>query len=381
MTSRLGLSKENATFQVLELMNKYGKVLSQNLRKTILYSYYEPYDIRTSSYLPNVEEDTDMIRIGKSGLEEHRVFFKNVVDDTDYARMILNIYHEGQHATQFNQFFQSDDEFAKNQALEEIAKYNNPEYYLYGENYKINSNEIQAEYVAFKRLNGYLSSIVSNKEKKEILLNLVNQKIVESNGNYFIADKGGVFTKDEKDTIGNNIIEKIDDAFADAYAASFDTWKRYDLDGPVPEILTEMGIDKSDEFKEYVNTDSKARSVYEHARTREEQDLVVAAINCELHPEYKHYFKCLENVDLSYEHVIEERYTELVNEGKVEQDKIYDRKYEEAHERLFGDNSTKDSAKQRDSQDRVKPKLDNGRRLPYIDSGNSNKQNEHGGFG
>ena len=108
---------------------------------------------------------------------------------------------------------------------------------------------------------------------------------------------------------------------------------------------------------------------------------MVAAINCELHPEYKHYFKCLENVDLSYEHVIEERYTELVNEGKVEQDKIYDRKYEEAHERLFGDNSTKESAKQRDSQDRVKPKLDNGRRLPYIDSGNSNKQNEHGGFG
>ena len=381
MTSRLGLSKENAISQATELMDKYGKVLSQKLNKNILYSYYEPYNIRTSGYIPNVKEDMDMIRIGKSGLEEHRVFFKNVVDDTDYARMILNIYHEGQHATQFNQFFQSDDEFAKNQALEEIAKYNNPEYYLYGENYKINSNEIQAEYVAFKRLNGYLSSIVSNKEKKEILLNLVNQKIVESNGNYFIADKGGVFTKDEKDTIGNNIIEKIDDAFADAYAASFDTWKRYDLDGPVPEILTEMGIDKSDEFKEYVNTDSKARSVYEHARTREEQDLVVAAINCELHPEYKHYFKCLENVDLSYEHVIEERYTELVNEGKVEQDKIYDRKYEEAHERLFGDNSTKDSAKQRDSQDRVKPKLDNGRRLPYIDSGNSNKQNEHGGFG
>ena len=381
MTSRLGLSKENAISQATELMDKYGKVLSQKLNKNILYSYYEPYNIRTSGYIPNVKEDMDMIRIGKSGLEEHRVFFKNVVDDTDYARMILNIYHEGQHATQFNQFFQSDDEFAKNQALEEIAKYNNPEYYLCGENYKINSNEIQAEYVAFKRLNGYLSSIVSNKEKKEILLNLVNQKIVESNGNYFIADKGGVFTKDEKDTIGNNIIEKIDDAFADAYAASFDTWKRYDLDGPVPEILTEMGIDKSDEFKEYVNTDSKARSVYEHARTREEQDLVVAAINCELHPEYKHYFKCLENVDLSYEHVIEERYTELVNEGKVEQDKIYDRKYEEAHERLFGDNSTKESAKQRDSQDRVKPKLDNGRRLPYIDSGNSNKQNEHGGFG
>lgn len=54
-------------------------------------------------------------------------FFKNVVDDTDYARMILNIYHEGQHAIQFNAFFQSDDVLAKNQAIEEIAKYDNPE--------------------------------------------------------------------------------------------------------------------------------------------------------------------------------------------------------------------------------------------------------------
>ena len=333
MKSRLGLSKENAIFQATELMDKYGKALSQKLNKNILYSYYEQYDIRTSGYVPNVKEGMDMIRIGKSDLEEHRVFFKNVVDDTDYARMILNIYHEGQHAIQFNQFFQSDDVLAKNQAIEEIAKYDNPEYYLCGENYKINLNEIQAEHSAFKRLNSHLSSAVSNEERNEILLNLVNQKIVESNDGYFIGDKGGTFVMDERD-----VIEQIDDAFADAYAASFDAWKRYDLDGPIPDMLLEMGIDKPDEFKEYVKTDKKARSVYEHARTREEQDLVVAAINCKLHPEYKYYFKCLENVDLSYEHVIEERYIELVNEGKVEQDKIYDRTYQETKQRLFGDN-------------------------------------------
>lgn len=101
MKSRLGLSKENAIFQAMELMDKYGKALSQKLNKNILYSYYEQYDIRTSGYVPNVKECMDMIRIGKSDLEEHRVFFKNVVDDTDYARMILNIYHEGQHAIQF----------------------------------------------------------------------------------------------------------------------------------------------------------------------------------------------------------------------------------------------------------------------------------------
>ena len=80
MKSRLGLSKENAIFQATELMNKYGKVLSQKLNKNILYSYYEQYDIRTSGYVPNVKEGMDMIRIGKSDLEEHRVFFKNVVD-------------------------------------------------------------------------------------------------------------------------------------------------------------------------------------------------------------------------------------------------------------------------------------------------------------
>lgn len=376
MKSRLGLSKENALFQATELMNKYGKVLSQKLNKNILYSYYEPYNIRTSGYIPNVKEGMDMIRIGKSDLEEHRVFFKNVVDDTDYARMILNIYHEGQHAIQFNQLFQSDDVLAKNQAIEEIAKYDNPEYYLCGENYKINLNEIQAEHSAFKRLNSYLSMVVSNEERNEILLNLVNQKIVESDGCYFIEDKGGTFIRDEID-----VIEKIDDAFADAYAKSFGAWKRYDLDGPVPDMVLEMGINKPDEFKEYVKTDKKARSVYEHARTREEQDLVVAAVNCKLHPEYKHYFKCLENVDLSYEHVIEERYAELVEEGKVEHDTIYDRKYEDAHKRLFGDNSTKGSEKQTSKECKranVKSEVHNNRRLPTIiyDDDDAKKQEQ-----
>ena len=60
MTSRLGLSKENAISQATELMDKYGKVLSQKLNKNILYSYYEPYNICTSGYIPNVKEDMDM---------------------------------------------------------------------------------------------------------------------------------------------------------------------------------------------------------------------------------------------------------------------------------------------------------------------------------
>lgn len=332
------LPKEQVLNDVSNLMESQSSLLTRRFGRKINYAYDTDCSIDISDYVyhPN-DVNGDYIRIGQSGVKEYSSLFgKDYIDVVDYARMVLNVYHESQHAIQCNEVFNTSDSFAQVQAIEDIA---------------------------------------GEEMSKDIIVNLINQKISDSDGRYFIKNSDGQFSIDDE-----NVIEIIDDAFADAYVESFDAWKRYELDGPIPDMLLEMGIDKPDEFKEYVKTDKKARSVYEHARTREEQDLVVAAINCKLHPEYKLYFKCLENVDLSYEHVIEERYAELVNEGKVETDKIYDRKYQETNERLFGDNSTRESEKQRDSQERVKPKLDNGRKLPYIDYGNSDKQNEHGGL-
>lgn len=371
------LPKEQVLNDVSNLMESQSSLLTRRFGRKINYAYDTDCSIDISDYVyhPN-DVNGDYIRIGQSGVKEYSSLFgKDYIDVVDYARMVLNVYHESQHAIQCNEVFNTSDSFAQVQAIEDIAGYNNPEYYLCGGNYQMNLNEIDAEHSGFLALKTYLSEIVGEEMSKDIIVNLINQKISDSDGRYFIKNSDGQFSIDDE-----NVIEIIDDAFADAYVESFDAWKRYELDGPIPDMLLEMGIDKPDEFKEYVKTDKKARSVYEHARTREEQDLVVAAINCKLHPEYKLYFKCLENVDLSYEHVIEERYAELVNEGKVETDKIYDRKYQETNERLFGDNSTRESEKQRDSQERVKPKLDNGRKLPYIDYGNSDKQNEHGGL-
>lgn len=76
MKSRLGLSKENAIFQATELMDKYGKALSQKLNKNILYSYYEQYDIRTSGYVPNVKEGTN-----KTGMKGGFLYFVGAVQN------------------------------------------------------------------------------------------------------------------------------------------------------------------------------------------------------------------------------------------------------------------------------------------------------------
>lgn len=366
--NKLRLSKSEVFLAVSNLMESQSYFLTKRLGRKINYLYAENWSINVSDYVYHYnDENGDYIRIGQSGLKEQSLLFgRKYVNVVDYLRMVLNVYHEGQHAIQCNEFFNTDSSLAQVQAIEDIAGYNNPEYYLCNGNYQINFNEIDAEYNGFLALKTYLSEILSEDIANKAVVNLINQKIIDSNGKYFIENQGGQFSMDEE-----NIIGKIENAFVDAYAESFNAWKTYNLDGPIPDMLLEMGIDKPDEFKEYVKTDKKARIVYENARTREEQDLVVAAINCKLHPEYRHYFKCLDDVDLSYEHIIEERYAVLVNEGKAEPDKIYGRKYREIQNRIFGDN-IKETSKQCDSQamKKIRPKLSNGRELPYVDYSN-----------
>lgn len=67
-----------------------------------------------------------------------------------------------------------------------------------------------------------------------------------------------------------------------------------------------------------------------------EKDRCIAAINLKLHPEWLEQYPALNDMDLSYEHVIEDRYAELVSKGKAEPEKIYERTYEEAKQRNFG---------------------------------------------
>ena len=270
------LPKTQAINDVSNLMKYQSSLLTKRFGRKINYAGYTDYSIDMSDYAyhPN-DANGDYVRIGQSGVKEYSSLFgKDYIDIIDYARMILNVYHESQHAIQCNEVFNTSDSFAQAQAIENIAGYNNPEYYVCGGNYQINLSEIDAEHSGFLALKVYLSKAVGEDMTKEIIVNLVNQKISDSDGRYFIKNTNGQFS--------------IDD-----------------------------------------------------------------------------------------EHVIEERYAELVKEGKVETDKIYERKYEEAHERLFGDNSTKDSEKQMfKERENVKPKLHNNRRLPNIIYDGTDKQTQ-----
>ncbi len=370
--SRLKLNykvAKNAIDYEIEKSNTHNAVfdLDYDLSLYMATSYLDDSD----AYHVRVSD----VFIGFKDFHSDNVFAKLMdVDDVKFARVLLNIYHEQEHVRQSNEYFQLQMSSAehKRQAIEYIARFDNAEYYEDNFNYHINSNEIGAERAGFLGLRNYMNEnlkYISIADKNAVILDLMNEIYQKNNGDYYIKPEGDKFQS----------LDEIENAFNKAYEDSFNTKKTYFVSRPQSKEKKNRGL-PPDAFKEYVKTDKKARTVYEHARTREEQDLVVAAINCKLHPEYKHYFKCLENVDLSYEHVIEERYTELVNEGKAEPDKIYDRRYQEVNQRYFGDNNKRESEKQRDSQERVKPKLDNGRKLPYIDYGDRNSQNEHGGL-
>lgn len=74
--------------------------------------------------------------------------------------------------------------------------------------------------------------------------------------------------------------------------------------------------------------------VFEHADSRYEQDLIVACINKELHPEYCSSFRCLDDVDLSYDTVVLHRYDELIQADNIS-NSLYEQRYRETYERNF----------------------------------------------
>lgn len=303
-------------------------------------------------------------------------FHKNnpKISDDVFANVVLNMYHEKEHCIQKNELFRKEilDEFEQKQLISEIACIENGEYYKGDGNYTKNINEMEAErkgvasaYEYLRKEFPWLDKTDNNGVNKleEILVNIVNEKKTKT---YFLEDFSDFKCLDE-------IYAAFDKAEKDSYIASDNSQnRRYVVTVTNPK----------DPVKKYMQDHSEAKEVYLSLADPLEKDRCVAAINLKLHPEWFELYPALKHMDLSYEHVIEERYAELVNEGKVEPDKIYDRTYQETNERLFGDNNTRESEKQREFQkkERIRPKLSDSRDLPYIDYGDSNKQNEHGGL-
>ena len=77
-----------------------------------------------------------------------RSFLQKRVHDEDFARVVLNMYHESTHVQQKNYIFRQEqlDEISKKQLIQEIACAGNYDYYFNDNgNYRVNASEIQAE--------------------------------------------------------------------------------------------------------------------------------------------------------------------------------------------------------------------------------------------
>lgn len=121
-------------------------------------------------------------------------------------------------------------------------------------------------------------------------------------------------------------LQEVEDAFDEAYDTSFIKDREYHVGSEHTQ----------DVVKQYMQKYKDAHDVYLSLHDSLEKDKCIAAINLKLHPEWLEQYPALKDMDLSYEHVIEDRYAELVSKGKAEPEKIYERTYEEAKQRNFG---------------------------------------------
>lgn len=242
--------------------------------------------------MSSVEDgNIDSVAIG-TGSCRNVGLFRKYIHDVDYARVVMNSYHEFEHCNQCNIYFQkSHDVRYQKQAVEQIARFDNEEYYSSSYNYIRNANEIQAEMNAYRSTVLYLNRLndTSTDKVNIVMLELMNEKC---KNDYFIKPANG-------DSFQS--LSEIDELFAEAYENSLSdkssAKKLYFVDRkPVN--------GKLDAFKAYIQNDKVVREAYLDAKTKYEQDLIIASVNTMLHPEYKTYFKCLENVDMSYEYVI-----------------------------------------------------------------------------
>lgn len=188
-------------------------------------------------------------------------FMNPLVSDTDFAKVVLNMYHEQCHCIQKNYLFRLDnmDESSKKQLIQEIACRENLDYYKNDGNYSINVSEIQAEQYGILHAYDYLCKEfpdVDAKQHERILVDIVNEKMQKST--YFVcSDK--TFTS----------LREVEDAFDKAYDESFTKNRTYFV----------QNTKTKDAVKTYMQTHSDAKEVYLNAKDALEKDTCIAAIN------------------------------------------------------------------------------------------------------
>lgn len=245
------------------------------------------------------------VEIGVYEIEHAKKSFMHMmnplVSDTDFARVVLNMYHEQSHCIQKNYLFRLNhlDESSEKQLVQEIACRENYDYYKKDGNYSFNANEIQAEQYGILQAYGYLCEEfpeVDAKQHEAILLEIVNDKM--QNSTYFVR-RSKPFTS----------LQEVESAFDKAYDDSFERYRMYYVENKKT----------CDIVKQYMQTHSEAKAVYLSLDDQSAKDKCVATINLKLHPEWMREYPVLQKMDLSYETLIEKPYRTMMRKKSSEQ--------------------------------------------------------------
>ena len=336
MSNLLGLQYRKAIKKIEELSHVLFD--SQNI------PYY--LDEKTSIYTSGVRsnESTGLMNdvvIGIKGLKDSSSFLAQSVSDQNFARVIVNIFHEATHCEQKTVMFQKDNPTQNdiNQALSDLACRRNKNYYMYSGNYYNNPNEVHAEYQGIMGAYDYLCKAfpyIDKKQHERIVLNVVNCKA--KTGSYFIGVANG------RQVVFYNSLKRVQCDFEKAYNNSFTCERKYNT----------TNHSNPDDVGRYTATHKDAREVCLEQKTGVDKDRVIAAINCYLHPEYQSQYKSLVDIDLSYETSITKPYQEYLrnkeNERKILQEQERYTKRTRENESKFGHLLKADVEQQSDRQ-------------------------------
>ena len=292
-----------------ESISKLDKLLNK-------ISYSDNVIYRINPYISTYQAETycdnngnvTRIEIGVNEIQKDKGNIFNLHNprtaDHDFARILINTYHEHMHCIQKNRIFKQEhlDENSMNQMIQEIACMYSHDYYLNGNNYRFNANEIQAEQYGIESAYEYLCDEfpdVPADQLESIIVDIVNEKAHMTS--YFIKDKQYAS------------VDEILSAFDDAYDKSFMETRFYPVN--IPPENTE------DPVRRYIISHTDTRAAYLNCLSDDntprglKQDRCVASVCMKLYPAIEKNYPGLQDTDLSYETCITKPY--LIETGQT----------------------------------------------------------------
>lgn len=138
-----------------------------------------------NGYCDNYYDSNREIHIG---IKELKNIFNKDIPNELFVKLIVNIYHEIQHYYQQLTFFENNQQKDESLFYNYLAcigngqGYYNPEINPY--NYYNNVRELDAEYTGIKKAYNFLTTIFSEKEAEQLIVNYFNNRLTQ---NYYIS--------------------------------------------------------------------------------------------------------------------------------------------------------------------------------------------------